>query len=137
MKCRRSVLLLNAFAFTAICVLHSAAYRPPLAIDIDSPSTVMIQKGSTRIHLVSIEQLRAARGLLGWSQTELASRAGLSLPTVKRLEGRFGPKVSDEVRVRLREAIEAAGIEFIDENGGGAGVRFRKAKTKKKNTEAG
>jgi transcriptional regulator with XRE-family HTH domain len=88
----------------------------------------MIQKGSKTIRLVSVEQLRAARGLLGWSQTELASRASLSLPTVKRLEGGFGPKVSDEARVRLREAIEAAGIEFIEENGGGAGVRFRKAK---------
>jgi transcriptional regulator with XRE-family HTH domain len=96
----------------------------------------MIQKGSTRIHPVSVEQLRAARGLLGWSQTELASRAGLSLPTVKRLEGGFGPRVSDEVRVRLREAIEAAGIEFIDENGGGAGVRFRKAKNKRKTSQS-
>jgi hypothetical protein len=44
--------------------------------------------------------------------------------------------VSDEVRVRLREAIEAAGIEFIDENGGGAGVRFRKAKNKRKTSES-
>jgi transcriptional regulator with XRE-family HTH domain len=90
----------------------------------------MIQKGSTRIRLISIEQLRAARGLLGWSQTELGSRAGLSLPTVKRLEGGFGPRVSDEARARVTEAIEAAGIEFIEENGGGAGVRFRKAKRK-------
>jgi transcriptional regulator with XRE-family HTH domain len=90
----------------------------------------MIQKGSTKIDLISVEQLRAARGLLGWSQTELASRAGLSLPTVKRLEGGFGPKVSDEARLRLREAIEAAGVELIEENGGGAGVRFRKAKRK-------
>jgi transcriptional regulator with XRE-family HTH domain len=97
---------------------------------IQKGSYKMIQKGSTGIRLVSIEQLRAARGLLGWSQSELASRAGLSLPTVKRLEGGFGPRVSDEVRVRLREAIEAAGIEFIEENGGGAGVRFRKARRK-------
>jgi transcriptional regulator with XRE-family HTH domain len=88
----------------------------------------MIQKGSRKI--AATEQLRAARGLLGWSQAELASRAGLSLPTVKRLEGGFGPRVSDEVRVRVREAIEAGGIEFIEENGGGAGVRFKKAKRK-------
>jgi hypothetical protein len=97
---------------------------------IQKGSYWMIQKGSTRIRLVSIEQLRAARGLLGWSQSELASRAGLSLPTVKRLEGGFGPRVSDEAHVRLTEAIEAAGIEFIEENGGGAGVRFRRAKRK-------
>jgi len=75
--------------------------------------------------LVTIEQLRAARGLLGWSQSELAARAGLSLPTVKRLEAGFGPRVSDEARGKLQRAIEAAGIEFIEENGGGLGVRFR------------
>jgi transcriptional regulator with XRE-family HTH domain len=78
--------------------------------------------------VITIEQLRAARGLLGWSQTELASRAGLSLPTVKRLEGAFGPKVSADARAKLQKALEAAGVEFIDENGGGSGVRFRKGR---------
>ena len=78
--------------------------------------------------MVTTEQLRAARGLLGWSQSELAARAGLSLPTVKRLEGGFGPRVSDDAQAKLRQAIEAAGIEFIEENGGGLGVRFRKRK---------
>ena len=75
---------------------------------------------------ISVEQLRAARGLLGWTQSELAVRAGLSLPTVKRLEGRFGPRVSDEARKKLQLAIEEAGVEFIDENGGGLGIRFRR-----------
>ena len=89
----------------------------------------MIQMGSRGYRgLVTNEQLRAARGLLGWSQSELATQAGLSLPTVKRLEGGFGPRVSDDARVKLRRAIEAAGIEFIEENGGGLGVRFRKRK---------
>jgi transcriptional regulator with XRE-family HTH domain len=73
-----------------------------------------------------VEQIRAARALLGWSQTELASRAGLSLPTVKRVEGGFGPDVSSDSRSKLVRALENAGIEFIDENGGGLGVRFRK-----------
>jgi transcriptional regulator with XRE-family HTH domain len=89
----------------------------------------MIQKGS-RIILKTIEQLRAARGLLGWSQSELAARAGLSLPTVKRLEGDFGPRVSDDAQIKVQKAIEAAGIEFIDENGGGLGVRFQKPRKK-------
>jgi transcriptional regulator with XRE-family HTH domain len=78
--------------------------------------------------MVTNEQLRAARALLGWSQSELALRAGLSVPTVKRLEGGFGPHVSDEARAKLKKALEGAGIEFIQENGGGAGVRFRKRK---------
>jgi transcriptional regulator with XRE-family HTH domain len=84
------------------------------------------------VRLITIEQLRAARGLLGWSQTDLAARAGLSLPTVKRLEAGFGPHVSDEARAKLQKALEAAGIEFIDDNGGGAGVRFRKSRLSKR-----
>jgi transcriptional regulator with XRE-family HTH domain len=78
----------------------------------------------------TIEQLRAARTLLGWSQSELAAHAGLSLPTVKRLEGGFGPRVSEDAKAKLQKAIEAAGIEFLDENGGGLGVRFRKPRGK-------
>jgi transcriptional regulator with XRE-family HTH domain len=78
--------------------------------------------------VVTNEQLRAARALLGWSQTELALKAGLSVPTIKRLEGAFGPHVSDEARARVQKAMETAGVEFIEENGGGTGVRFRKAR---------
>ncbi len=59
--------------------------------------------------MTSVEQLRAAPALLGWSQTEFASRAGLSLPTVKRVEGGFGPNVSGEARLKLQHALEAAG----------------------------
>ena len=78
--------------------------------------------------MVTIEQLRAARALLGWSQTELASRADLSLPTVKRVEGGFGPKVSEEARAKLQHTLEVAGLEFLEENGAGLGVRFRKSR---------
>jgi transcriptional regulator with XRE-family HTH domain len=76
--------------------------------------------------LIKIEQMRAARGLLGWSQSELAQRAGLSLPTVKRFETGKGPRVSDEARIKLQNALEHAGVLFIQENGGGLGVRLRK-----------
>jgi transcriptional regulator with XRE-family HTH domain len=80
--------------------------------------------------MISIEQIRAARGLLGWSQTELAEAAGRSLPTIKRLEREDGegPIVSDDVRAAVQKALEKAGIEFIPENGGGAGVRIKKRK---------
>ena len=81
--------------------------------------------------MITIEQLRAARGLLGWSQTELAERAGLSLPTVKRVEAGAGPRVSDTARKKLRRTLETAGVEFIEENGGGPGVRLRKRQQKK------
>jgi transcriptional regulator with XRE-family HTH domain len=80
--------------------------------------------------VISIEQIRAARGLLGWSQTELAEAAGRSLPTIKRLEREDGdgPTVSDDVRGAVQKALEKAGVEFIAENGGGAGVRLSKRK---------
>jgi transcriptional regulator with XRE-family HTH domain len=81
--------------------------------------------------MLTIEQLRAARGLLGWSQSKLAARARLSLPTVKRVEAGLGPRVSDEARNKLKRALESAGVEFIDENGGGPGVRLRKRHQKK------
>ncbi len=91
----------------------------------------MIQNGSIGVSVISIEQLRAARGLLGWSQSKLAANAGLSLPTVKRLEGQFGPSVSDDARAKIKKALELAGVEFIDENGGGPGVRLRRQLRKK------
>ena len=71
------------------------------------------------------EQLRAARGLLGWSQSQLAEAAGLSLPTIKRMEGPKGPGHSSAANVAaVTRALEAAGVAFIQENGGGAGVRL-------------
>jgi predicted transcriptional regulator len=76
--------------------------------------------------VITIDQVRAARGLLGWSQSELAKRAGLSLPTVKRVEAGWGPRVSDEARRRIQHALETGGVQFIPENGGGPGVRLRK-----------
>jgi len=81
--------------------------------------------------MLTIEQIRAARGLLGWSQSKLAERAGLSLPTVKRVEIDLGLRVSEEARNKLQRALESAGVEFIDENGGGPGVRLRKRHQKK------
>jgi transcriptional regulator with XRE-family HTH domain len=92
----------------------------------------MSQKGSRRFFAMGVEQLRAARALLGWSQTQLAEKAGMSLPTVKRVENEFGPKVSDAARQALQTALELGGIEFIDENGGGPGVRLRKRQRPKK-----
>jgi transcriptional regulator with XRE-family HTH domain len=78
--------------------------------------------------MISVEQIRAARGLLGWSQSQLAEAARRSLPTIKRLEREDGegPAVSDDVRLAVKSALEKAGVEFIPENGGGAGVRLRK-----------
>jgi transcriptional regulator with XRE-family HTH domain len=86
--------------------------------------------------LITVPQIRAARGLLGWSQSELAVRAGLSLPTVKRVEGDGDIKVSDDAKAKLRRALEQAGVDFIEENGGGPGVRLRKAASKSRRSPA-
>jgi transcriptional regulator with XRE-family HTH domain len=79
---------------------------------------------------VSIRQIKAARALLGWSQEALAAAAAISIATVKRLEahdGLLGGR--KETEMKITSALENAGAEFIDENGGGPGVRLRKRST--------
>jgi transcriptional regulator with XRE-family HTH domain len=70
-------------------------------------------------------QCRAARALLDWSQQQLADAARVGNATIRNFEsGRSSPQNATlEV---LRRALEAAGVEFIPENGTGAGVRLRK-----------
>jgi transcriptional regulator with XRE-family HTH domain len=76
---------------------------------------------------VSIRQVKAARILLGWLQEDLAAAAGVSVPTIKRLEADDGPLGGrSQTRDNIREALESAGVEFIDQNGGGPGVRLKK-----------
>jgi len=78
---------------------------------------------------MTAEQLRAARALLRWSQSKAAEHAAISLETVKRLERMEGPltRVHVETIQALQRALETAGVEFIDENGGGPGVRLKKS----------
>jgi transcriptional regulator with XRE-family HTH domain len=72
-------------------------------------------------------QIAAARTLIGMTQTELAERSNVSVPTLKRMEASDGPAVGMANNVAaIRRALESAGVEFIPENGGGAGVRLRK-----------
>lgn len=76
--------------------------------------------------MLTKEQLRAARGLIGWSQSALAEKAGVSLPTIKAMESRGPGKSTLDTVHAVQSALEAAGVVFIPENGGGAGVRLRK-----------
>ncbi|MBI0434011.1 transcriptional regulator [Roseomonas sp. KE0001] len=81
---------------------------------------------SAKVSLSDItpEQSRAARGLLDWSRDQLALAAGVPKRTIMRFEGReVQPRVTTITAIRA--ALEAAGVEFIAENGGGAGVRLR------------
>jgi transcriptional regulator with XRE-family HTH domain len=82
--------------------------------------------------LITIRQIKAARALLGWSQSDLANHSGISEPTIARLESAEGELGGRGETVRkIRAALDASGIEFIDENGGGPGVRIRKRTHKK------
>ena len=71
-------------------------------------------------------QIRAARGLLDWSQQELAEAAGLQRPAVNRIEkGTADPRAS--TLQRIEEALLAAGVETVPPiDGKGDGVRFAK-----------
>jgi DNA-binding XRE family transcriptional regulator len=80
---------------------------------------------------VSIRQVKAARSLLAWSQEQLAAAADVSIPTIKRLEAQDGPLGGRDETVKIRLALETAGVEFLDENGGGPGVRLRERQLKK------
>jgi DNA-binding XRE family transcriptional regulator len=70
-------------------------------------------------------QSRAARALLEMNQSNLAQNAGLGLSTVVDFE-RERRQVSEDAVLAMRAALERAGIKFIEENGGGEGVRLHK-----------
>lgn len=71
-------------------------------------------------------QVRMARAALNWSLADLSKAAGVHRNTISNFEtGKFSGL--EESITAIRAALEAAGIEFIPENGGGAGVRLRKA----------
>jgi transcriptional regulator with XRE-family HTH domain len=71
---------------------------------------------------MSPEQSRAARGWLGWSQTELARRASVSLSTIRDFETGVRTPIANNIAA-MRRAIEDAGIEFVDDAGEAAGIR--------------
>jgi predicted transcriptional regulator len=78
--------------------------------------------------------MRAARALLGIDQRRLAEMAGVSLPTIQRMEA-SGGRVRGviETLTKVVEALDAAGIELIGEGAisaaGGRGVRLKRAQT--------
>ncbi len=78
-------------------------------------------------------QCRMARAALDWSTTDLARAANVGPATVNRFETGQDSRISTVGK--LSAALEAAGVAFIAENGGGVGVRFRDAKARKQ-TEA-
>ena len=86
-----------------------------------------------RVSGLTSAQIRAARSLIRWSAEDLARESALSVATIRRAEladGETSMTVANDLAVR--RALEAAGVEFIDENGGGPGVRLRKPPKQKR-----
>jgi predicted transcriptional regulator len=64
--------------------------------------------------------------MLRWEQKDLAAASGISLPSIRRLETQPGPLAAQARTIEaIRQAFEKAGLTFIPENGGGAGLRWR------------
>ena len=87
----------------------------------DSSAIAISGKSPTMLPI----QSKMARTALGWGTRDLAKHAKVSPDTVARLE-RGDPTVTEATVMLLRGVLERAGVEFIPENGGGAGVRLRK-----------
>ena len=75
-------------------------------------------------------QCRMARAGLGWGVRELATAAKVSVDTVARFER--GDELKERTVEAIQRALEAGGIEFIDENGGGPGLRLKKRQIRKR-----
>jgi len=90
--------------------------------------------------MITSQQMRAARALLGIDQRQLAELAGLSLPTIQRMEASDGQvRGVVDTLVKVISALESAGIEIIGENaassGIGRGVRLRETTSGKKSLQ--
>ena len=83
--------------------------------------------------MLTSAQMRAARALLRWSDEDLARQSAVGVTTIRRAElteQKTSMTAANDAAVR--RALENAGVEFIDENGGGPGVRLRKRQRPKK-----
>ena len=76
------------------------------------------------------QQIRAARALLGWSQSELSQAANVGIATIKRIEiQEESIRANTNTLRRIEIALVASGIKFVDDDGQyGPGVRFRQPK---------
>jgi DNA-binding XRE family transcriptional regulator len=77
--------------------------------------------------MISIAQIRAARGLLKWTQATLAYRAAISTVTLNMIENE-AVRPRESTLLSIQAALEAGGVEFLAEDGVGVGVRFRRSR---------
>ena len=78
-------------------------------------------------HSLTSAQIRSARALIRWSAEDLARSSAVGLTTIRRAElTESETSMTAANDLAVRRALETAGVEFIDANGGGPGVRLRK-----------
>ena len=75
--------------------------------------------------MITGDQIRMARAALKLGVRDLAEKASVAPMTISRIENGQSGGQGDTLR-KIQRALEAAGVEFIEENGGGPGVRLRK-----------
>jgi hypothetical protein len=86
----------------------------------------MVSKVNKRPIAITSAQMRAGRALLRWSAADLARESSVGVNTIRRAEvAEGGTSLTAPNELAIKHALEAAGVEFIDENGGGPGVRLR------------
>lgn len=76
---------------------------------------------------ITSAQCRAARALVGWGQRDLETKSGVAKKTITDFEGGKREPRKD-TQAEIRQALEKAGVIFIDSNGEGPGVRLKKRK---------
>ncbi len=120
---------------------ESAMIRAPYSLGLVRPHRVLVtpdvadcslegsrrnlnaQQKSAQCREMNAIQCKLARVALNWGVRELAEAASVSTQTITRLEN--GEHLRETTLKRVRSVLENAGIEFIPENGGGVGVRFK------------
>ena len=86
----------------------------------------MMAQQSSDMNEITAEHIRAARAMLRITAQQLANAAKVGVATVRRAEAETGAvSITVANATAIRSALEAAGVEFLTENGGGAGVRLR------------
>jgi hypothetical protein len=98
----------------------------------DMKNSIIDRKVNMREKPLISSQIRAARALVRWTAEDLARDSAVSVATIRRAELTDKETLMNAANdLAVRHALEAAGVEFIDENGGGPGVRLRKQGHKK------